>query len=154
MGTVLPFQNEAEPSPCLFLLYPKNLSFWIKGRCFPFGKIKACFFLINNRSHSPSVKTNMGPFFGKSAAFSSKSITYADVYYLQESVEVASSGGSSIDFPNIYFFIASILIILVFVLGNLLMTYKRAYAKWYLISILALYAIFTIGLYSLELISI
>jgi hypothetical protein len=78
---------------------------------------------------------------------------YADVYYLQESVVVASSGGSSIDFPNIYFFLASILIILVFVLGNLFMTYKRAYVKWYLISILALYAIFTIGLYSLELIS-
>jgi hypothetical protein len=48
--------------------------FAIKGRCFPLGKIKACFLLINNRSHSPSVITSMGPFFGKSAAFSSKSI--------------------------------------------------------------------------------
>jgi hypothetical protein len=46
----------------------------IKGRCLPLGKIKACFLLINNRSHSPSVITSMGPFFGKSAAFSSRSI--------------------------------------------------------------------------------
>jgi hypothetical protein len=81
---------------------------------------------------------------------------YDDVYYLQDSGMVAyssSSGGGSIDIPNIYLLIASIMIILVFVVANLVMTYKKTHAKWFLLSILAIYAIFTIGLYSLELIS-
>lgn len=81
---------------------------------------------------------------------------YDDVYYLQDSGIVAyssSTGSGTIDFPNVYLFIASMMIILVFVIANLVMTYKRTHAKWFLLSILALYAIFTIGLYSLELIS-
>jgi hypothetical protein len=81
---------------------------------------------------------------------------YDDVYYLQNSGMVAYSsntGGGSFDIPNIYLFIASILIILVFLIANLFMTYKKTNAKWFLLSILALYAIFTSGLYFLEQIS-
>lgn len=81
---------------------------------------------------------------------------YDDVYYLQNSGMVAYSsntGGGSIDIPNFYLFIASILIFLVFLAANFVMTYKKSHAKWFLLSILVLYAIFTTGLYSLELIS-
>lgn len=77
------------------------------------------------------------------------------VYYLQDSTNIvyfAVSGSSSFDLPNIYLFLISNFIIVLFLLVNFFMTYKKPRAKWYLMSIFLLYLIFTGGLLYFELI--
>lgn len=115
------------------------------------------FYLFNVLWYVPLLLSIVSLYFHIPIYFKKLFLSTDDVYYLQESTSVVYfdvSGGSSFDLPNVYFFITSILIIVLFLLVNFLITYKRPLEKWHLMSIFLLYLIITSGLYYFELIGV